>query len=844
MVQRIHEPRHLLRKERLQRHWSQQELAEQLNTSVVTINRWERGVTSPSAYYRVKLCAIFQKSAVELGLTNEAPDPTNTSVLYNNSPTSIFDQPSLPLSTNDSGQSPNHLYNQPIWYVPLRRNPFFTGQEQLLRHLNQVFQSSQPQVLALTGLGGIGKTQLALEYVYRYKASYQTILWLHAETNEVLQFDCQQICQQLRFTTADQLETQKLLTVWLRQQQSDQRWLLVLDNVEDVQLVEHFLPASFTGHVLLTTRRHTTGALAKHVNVAPLSHSESVQLLLYRSRYLPLQTQRSFSLVSREDSAASEIATLLAGHPLAIDQAGAYIEETGCGLADYLERYQCHQMALLARRGHAPLEHPASALTTIQLCLQQLDQRQPQAAAVLRFCSFLHSHTITEDILQKGITIASSTLAMAINTPLLLDEAIVELRLLSLVHRTMVTKYLVIHRLVQSMVRSTLSEYDQKEWINDVIATIDQLLPKPEQLEDIRWYEELMPQIVLCSSYITQWHISTSVAVQLLVKAGGYCVLRGHYSQAVQFLQQAYPIYQHLKSIPQWLPVMLLSRLGRAYEVLGNYKHAQEAYEQAILLNDRVQLENKEMMDLYESTVRLTARLGNYEQATNRLAPILNQIEQLKKVPAHCIALLHTAAALQYKQGHRQQAHRLFQKALLFSRQLADEIHPLTIECFSNLALFYYMEKEYKQVEVLFQHILDQLQNMCSNDIYQNVDSLRHLGNLYILLGQWQQAEALLKQALAISQRTFGKQHTETAECYRYLSFLYKEQKVYRQAQEMLHHTCTILIQLFGERHLEMVEIYKEQAVLSQLEGYHERAEILQQRAIEIERFFSDIFQS
>ena len=153
-----------LRQERIRRNWRQQEVADQLGTTVLTIKRWERGRQRPSIYFRQKLCTLFEKSAEELGFALEDLRPASSI------------QAKTPTVEVFSSSSPNE---GGLWGVPFLRNPFFTGREHVLQQLHAALHQEQTALLSqsstLSGLGGIGKTQTAIEYAYRYAHDYTAI---------------------------------------------------------------------------------------------------------------------------------------------------------------------------------------------------------------------------------------------------------------------------------------------------------------------------------------------------------------------------------------------------------------------------------------------------------------------------------------------------------------------------------------------------------------------------------------------------------------------------------------------------------------------------------------------
>src|SRR5437660_7912393 len=163
-----------LKREREQRGWTQSELAERTGTTQINVSRWENGVTTPSPYYRRRLGELFGKSIQDLGFIPESSEELHEEVApFPETPDSHASTPPLP-----------------IWNVPHRRNPFFTGREEILVHLYEVLRSRKAAALnqaqAISGLGGIGKTQVAVEYAYRYRHHYQAIFWMYGFTREAL----------------------------------------------------------------------------------------------------------------------------------------------------------------------------------------------------------------------------------------------------------------------------------------------------------------------------------------------------------------------------------------------------------------------------------------------------------------------------------------------------------------------------------------------------------------------------------------------------------------------------------------------------------------------------------
>ena len=163
----------------------------------------------------------------------------------------------------------------PVWNVPYPRNSFFIGREEILARLRKQLQASQAIALsqpqAITGLGGIGKTQIAVEYAYRFHQDYQVVLWARAENTETLTSSYVTIASLLNLPEQKEQEqeiTVQVVKTWL---QTHSGWLLMLDNADDLSQVPAFLPPALGGHLLLTTRAFAVGHLASRLEVDTLA---------------------------------------------------------------------------------------------------------------------------------------------------------------------------------------------------------------------------------------------------------------------------------------------------------------------------------------------------------------------------------------------------------------------------------------------------------------------------------------------------------------------------------------------------------------------------------------------
>jgi hypothetical protein len=249
-----------------------------------------------------------------------------------------------------------------IWNIPYPRNPFFLGRDndltQLRAHLQagQATALSQPQ--AISGLGGIGKTQLALEYAYRYHRDYKAVFWARAESAEALISSYMAFADLLRLPDRRAKEQNMIVQAVKTWLQTHREWLLILDNADDLTLLSEFLPPSLGGHLLLTTRAAATGRLAQRLEIETLPPEQGALFLLRRAGLIVSDAELS-QADQEERELAVQISQELGGLPLALDQAGAYLEETGESLDGYWHLYQQNRAALLRQRRGLVTDHPA-----------------------------------------------------------------------------------------------------------------------------------------------------------------------------------------------------------------------------------------------------------------------------------------------------------------------------------------------------------------------------------------------------------------------------------------------------------------------------------------------------
>ena len=457
----------LLKHERELHSWSQEKVAAMLGTTAPNVSRWERGVTLPGLYFRQKLSELFGKTAEELSLLEAAsegaaqPPERTTEELY---------LPPLSPAVSSS-----------LWNLPHQRNSLFTGREETLLRLHKALNADNArtpiQIQAISGLGGIGKTELALEYAYRYSDEYRFILWIQAETRDALILDLVAIAKIVNSPEKElqaQCQAIKAVRDWLDQHTD---WLLIIDNIEEFSLLREFVPFKRRGHIILTTCSQSTGPFVQRIDLQKMEPVEGALFLLRRAKYIG--PQDSLEHASPADRAmAAEISQFLDNLPLALDQAGAYIEEAACSLSHYFCLLQSYRAVLLDLRnlsGGMNADHPRSMNATLSLSFERIKQAIPAAIDFLQLCAFLYPDAIPEEMITGGASHLTPLLRDVVSDPPKYDAMIAELRRYSLLYRNLDTKTFSIHRLVQAVLRDSMDEALQRQWAKRAVQIVSDL---------------------------------------------------------------------------------------------------------------------------------------------------------------------------------------------------------------------------------------------------------------------------------------------------------------------------------------------------------------------------------
>jgi tetratricopeptide (TPR) repeat protein len=726
----------------------------------------------------------------------------------------------------------------PIWNIPYRRNPFFTGREEVLEHVHDALHADNAacltQAQGISGLGGIGKTQTALEYAYRYHADYQAVLWARADSASTLAAEFVRIATLLQLPERNEQDQQRVVEAVMRWLRNNSHWLLALDNVEDLATAEPFIPRAGRGHVLLTTRARALGEIAQHIEIEKMQLEVGALFLLRRAGILPLAAVPDDALP--EDRTLSiQITDEMDGLPLALDQAGAYMRETPCSLATYLALYQARNTDLLKERS-TDITYPDSVATTWSLSFEKVAQHNPAAGELLHLLAFLYPDAIPEEVVTEASVHMGTVLEPVAVDPLQLNSVFKELLRFSLVYRDPDTQTLTIHRLVQAVFKSTMAQGVQLLWAIRTVQAVNELFPG---VEFATWpqCQRYILQAQRCAELIEEWGLMFANAARLLNQAGAYLRTRARYADAEPFYQQALVIWQHQLGSTHPLIAASCNNLALLYTEQGRYEQAEPFYQLALAIWQQAGNENRNLAAGFNNLGQLYLKQGKHEQAEHLFKAALMLREQLLG-PLHpdTATVLHNLAELSLAQGQYQQAEHYYQRAYAIREQQLGRHHPETMTSLAGLARLYSHQGKYQQAEPLLQDILALYETLLDPQHPEVATLLNNLAVVYEAQGKYEQVEQLYRRALAIREQRLGAQHPDVAATLNNLAGLYSIQDKYEQAEPLYQRATTIYEQAVGTEHHHTATSLNNLADLYRSQEKYEQAEPLYQKAISIYR--------
>ena len=540
----------------------------------------------------------------------------------------------------------------PVWRVPYDRNPAFSGRDTSLSEMREALASAgkHPAAIALTGLGGIGKTALTVEYSYRAAADYQVVWFARAERREYLVSDLASMAEPLGLTHHEANDVEGRLADVLAWLQQHDQWLLVLDDAERAETLRGITPQGGGGHVILTSRNPAWRRYASRVFEVGVLETDYALNLLSERTGLP----------------ADEHARILTSHagnlPLALELIGGFLEQQGLDYAEYLHRLE-GSGGLPRARSNAPLDYKYTLQTVWAESLRVVEEQKPAAADLLRLCAFLAPDDVPRAVVSAGAALLPAALRASASDPDTLADLVALPRSYSLVsvHEDGVS----LHRLLQTVLRDSMTPHAQREWAGAAARLMSNGFPV--SAADTRLWNRagrLLPHAAAATGFAEQFEVEIETAVRLLDRTATFLwSSKTQPEEAKSYRERAMALAK--KHLPGDLPVWLLNNHGLWLLEGGDVAGARLLFDQAIAQEMKLHGESATLGTALLNTGLLLRDNGSIEEGLGYLRRAVAMLDRHVEQPQPNVATAHSHLGQALASlGEYEEAVREFERAV------------------------------------------------------------------------------------------------------------------------------------------------------------------------------------
>ena len=675
----------------------------------------------------------------------------------------------------------------------------FVGRDQKLTELdNKLQRNDRIAITAVQGMGGIGKTELALQYAIAAlsKSSYPGgVCWLRSRDQQIATQIVSFAKANLGLSIPDDMEaSEQVAFTW-------QHWpagntLIMIDDVADYDTIAPYLPPPDPRFKVLITTRQNFGSAVTAINIEELSDTDAIALL------------KSIVGEERIESQHSDVEILcqwVGNLPLGLELLGRFLAgKPDWAIAKLIERLDSKRLAAKALiESKTGMTATLGIAAALELSWAELSKSQQDLARLLGMFAVapipwnlveLCFPEIDPDDLEN-----------------MRDEA---LRDRSLIKRVGEGSYQ-LHQVVQEFFRAQLAAKHgptlQSAFCKMIVAQAKHLDDSPtrEQIEQIQGV------ILHLEATALEWVelLAEEELIWPFVGIGRFYEGQGSYGLAEHWRKNCLETVNRVLGDEHPHVASSLNNLAGLYDNQGRYKEAEPLYLDALALRKRVLGdEHPHVASSLNNLAGLYDNQGRYEEAE----PLyLDALALRKRVLGdehpHVASSLNDLAALYYNQGRYKEAEPLYLDALALRKRVLGDEHPDVASSLNNLALLYRSQGRYEEAEPLYLDALALWKRALSDEHPYVATSLNNLAALYDNQGHYEEAELLYLDALALRKRVLGDEHPHVAGSYFNLGVLYDQQGQYQKAKSLYLSALKIYDRRLGQNHP------KTQALLSQL---------------------------
>jgi hypothetical protein len=640
-----------------------------------------------------------------------------------------------------------------IWNVP-NRNADFTGRANILERLHDELAGDGTAVVlarAVYGLGGVGKTQVALEYAHRFKADYRLIWWINAEQPLEISLALAELAGRLGLPVGDTAaEAAAAVLEQLRRGVTGQ-WLLIFDNAEDPGDLAPFLPTG-SGHILITSRNQAWTRHAEPVELDVFSRQESLAHLMH---HVPGLDARDATRVS-----------MAVGHlPLAIEQAAALLAETGMPAAMYAEKLETETTSTLAL--NKPPDYAKPVAAAWNLSINQLRRRSPASVRLLQILAFCSPDPISATLLYSDAMLEClQPYDATLSQKLLISRVIGEISRFALVKVDQGTNSVQIHRLVQAVIQSQMSEEEQggaRHEVHKILARAR--APEAEADDPATWsiHDVIWPHLVPSAAE----QCDEPQTRQLLIDWVRHQWRHGEFESCLNLARRLEDLWCHQLGPDHPQTLRLQFHIANVLRSQGRLKESREL-DTFVLERQRAMLgpaHPHTLMTANGLAADLRA-LGEFHEALAADRETYDTFrEQFGRDYQRTMVAAHNLGCSLRLVGDSRSARRLDEETLARQRELLGRAHPHTLLSAASVALDLRAVGAYRESVRLLRETWTLCREVLGDDVFDTLLTATSLAVSLRKAGEESEAMSLSLDTYERYLRRYGRDVPEAQVC-------------------------------------------------------------------------------
>ncbi|KAH7489602.1 hypothetical protein FOMA001_g2269 [Fusarium oxysporum f. sp. matthiolae] len=763
--------------------------------------------------------------------------------------------------------------------IPYPPNEDLVNREDLIDRLDKLLpQTSGSYSAALWGLGGSGKTQIALDYAYRRCDADDKccVFWVHADNEATFLADYKTIGKKLGVD--ERLDGLDLLDAVRSAIEARSKWVMVVDNADDLTMfgvgqqakdeemndtLYKYVPHGSQGTTLWTSRdAHIVGTLVgspRGIAVRSMAMDEATTLLA--------RTRGDSSTVERglREAGVDALLEELQCLPLAISQAGAYMRRMSMTAEQYLgllrqgqTRWEVLTMSDTDR--HRRPEVSNSVLETWRISTERIRVESEMSYRMLHVVAFVDNQDIPHELMMAAANRCdtddgSSTRQATELEALKAIARLKEFSFLSLRQTQDGGRSYEMHKLVQEAVRYGLRisglagttvgkalgvddgpKKGEAYYCSTALQVVDDLFPSSEPAS---WAQ--------CEQYVThairvgEWAEVGGTEIEtatLLQRVSLFLHDRGRWREKGPMDSRAWDLRRRMLGIRHSDTIWSMASLGATYHAQGKYDEAERLKDEA--LDFRREVLGEKHPDTIWSMASLAVTYhaqGRYDEAEKLQDEVLAlRREVLGEKHPDTIRSMADLATTYHGQGRYDEAQGICREVLNLRREVLGDKHPDTIGSMADLATTYHAQGRYDKAQGICREVLNLRREVLGEKHPDTIRSMADLAVTYHAQGRYDEAENLKDEALDLRREVLGEKHPDTIWSMADLAATYHQQGRYDEAKKLKDEALDLRREVLGDKHPDTIWSMAFLAVTYHAQGRYDEAEKLKDEALDLRR--------